>query len=261
MAGYAEFLTFTLEHPLIAAAAFSVLPGAGAEGYLARRGLKAAFSGGCLSLRGAIDFPWPPEEKAKEERGPGFYYFCADPYLIRASAWPSYQPGREILFFTANAAGGFDTPEVVEFLPAQEAELGRARKKYQGRPFGPPPFGLFSLPPLLGPEERLELSLTVPVRQVRLIYKIVPRLNLPLVLLGNSVFEKREERDALLFVSQEKFLLAPFKARALSLAVEDGAPVLENLPGPSLAELHWNPEFCDYAATVTVDLSRFGLIG
>jgi hypothetical protein len=57
MTGYVELSNLPISHPYIDAGAWSMIPGAQAERYLALSGLKAAFSRGRLSLRGAADFP------------------------------------------------------------------------------------------------------------------------------------------------------------------------------------------------------------
>ncbi len=270
---YIELLSLTLSHPYIDGASWRALPGAGAEAWLARMGLKAAFSRGRLRIYGPENFPEPPEAPSpagrEEESALSFFLFCDNPYLIRASDWPVYQPGRELLFFDLEGEKGFGRPKVMEFSAERLAEVNRARKKYLGRPYGPPPFGLASLPEVRrSGAAPLKLELNIATRDIFWIYEIAPKLGLGLALRGGpSDFRRQETEASWRFVSEKPVRLAPSGVRGVSLMMEDGAapggliPLLENLPGPVLGEISWNQELNDYAATVAVDLSRFGLAG
>ncbi|UQZ88726.1 hypothetical protein C4J81_05715 [Deltaproteobacteria bacterium Smac51] len=267
MADYREYLAAVISHPLTDFSLWSLLPGAAAESFLGASRLKLRFGEGRLSLWGEDGL----EIKSVPSGPLEFYLFCSDPWFLRSTEAPVFRPDEELLLMAAGTddqgpAAGLST---IVYSLQRRKEVAAARKKYQGKVFGPPPVAVLSLAASRPDEGRaLEIMIGLKPRRLFWIYEIAPRPSGRMRLSGGLCHYRLavDEKERAVFISETPQCLTRSPSAGLNLEMildeekEMVVPLMENLPAPGLNGVAWDNELNAYKATVRLDLGCFGLI-
>lgn len=264
MPEYKQFLTLSMQHPLIHTSQWILLPSSHTEQYLAQNRLRMAFSQGKLSIFGIIEEEVKPSKKAMLEEM-CLYLFCKDIYFQRVSELPLYIPGQEFLFLSFSPKGE-GTNTFIDIAPARPwliGDISAVRKRHIGTPHGIPPCGLLHLPRVTKGAS-YDLTWDIATQKIYWAYLISPlpsRPDLVSIIGAPESFISRPVENGLLFVSKKPISLSASGYKGMSLMLgEEGMVLMEHLPSPSLSQIKWDNDLNNYQGTVLLDFRRHGVI-